>query len=194
MSNRVILVPVRSHVDGVHTDVHIIPDDQAGTSEGSLAPTLKKRQRSSLDESEHAPTGPNALETLRTLGCLTHSVTSSLVRREAADLNGKLLAIEHRRLAGNCQKRSSHESEPTEREKIRILTPSSGEHSAQRRSTSTDGEFGTADNDTDQDVNILWRRVNRNKRVAVMLRDFEVLHRLLLFEMKEMMQDQDEPS
>lgn len=194
MSSRVILVPVRSHVDDVHTDAHIIPDDQACKSEGSLVPTLKKRPRSSLDESENAPSGPNALETLRTLGCLTHSVTSTLVRREAADLNGKLLAIEHRRLAGKRQKRSSHESEPTEREKIRILTPSSGEHPAQGRSTSTDGEFGTADNDTDQDVNVLWRRVNRNKRVAVMLRDFEVLRRLLLFEMKEMMQDQDERS
>jgi hypothetical protein len=187
MSNRVILFPVRPRVHDVRTDAHIIPDDLACQSEGSLLPPLTKRTRRCFDEGENTPTGRHALETLRSLGCLTHSVTSTLIRRDAADLNGKLLAIQEQRYVGKRL-----ESEPTEPKDIRILTPSSGEHPGHGKST--DGQFETAGDDTDDDVNVLWRRVNRNKRVAVMLRDFEVLHRLLLSEIKDMMQDDDKCS
>jgi hypothetical protein len=192
MSNRGILFPLRPRVHDVRTDAHIIPDDLACQSEGSLLPTLTKRTRRCIDEGENTPTGPHALETLRSLGCLTHSVTSTLIRRDAADLNGKLLAIQEQHHVGKGQKRSRLESEPTEPKDARILTPSSGEHPGQGKST--DGQFETAGDDTDDDVNVLWRRVNRNKSVAVMLRDFEVLHRLLLSEIKDMMQDDDKCS
>jgi hypothetical protein len=192
MSNRGILFPLRPRVHDVRTDAHIIPDDAACKPQGSVLPTFKKRPRRCFDEGESAPKGPNALETLRSLGCLTHSVTSTLIRREAADLNCKLLAIQEQRHVGKSQKRSRLESEPTEPNDVRILTPSSGEHPGQGKST--DGQFETAGDDTDDDVNVLWRRVNRNKRVAVMLRDFEVVHRLLLSEIKDMMQDDDKCS
>jgi hypothetical protein len=192
MSNNVILFPVRPRFHDVRTDAHIIPDDLTCQSEGSLLPPLAKRTRRCFDEGENTPTGRHALETLRSLGCLTHSVTSTLIRRDAADLNGRLLAFQEQRHVGKGQKRSRLESEPTEPKDVRILTPSSSEHPGHGKSM--DGQFETAGDDTDGDVNVLWRRVNRNKRVAVMLRDFEVLHRLLLSEIEDMMQDDDKCS
>jgi hypothetical protein len=194
MSNRAILFPLRPHVDDVRTDAHVIPDDLPCKPGGSHVSTNMKRRRQCQGESEYSPTGRRALETMRSLGCLTHSVTSALIRREAVDLNDTLLAVQEQRLGGQPQKRSRCESEPTKREDVRILTPSPREHPIQGNSKSADKQFEAAGHDTEFDVNDLWRRVNRNKRVAMMLRDFEVLHRLLLSEIKEMVQEDEECS
>lgn len=151
--------------------VHVIPSDEA--SSGVTGTTTGKRTRPCL-RPKRPTTSLQALHSLHRYGHLTKTFTSSLIERECASLNEELLNLR--------QNKRQRQGEVTE---VRGSgdNKASGSPLVQKVSDAVD-------------VEDLWQRAHRNRRIALLLRDFEVLHHMLVSEVSriaEKANDEENP-
>jgi hypothetical protein len=195
MADPAILMP---EVDDVRAGVHIIPPE--GT-EVTIDPRShpqflgqKKRLRPSDSEVGTGKTyAHQALDSLHSLGSVAHALTASLVKREALDLNRALLDIQQFSAKRQRQEGQLETTKPELPASSDSAAPLGTSFLRPKRKESPDadiketgGDFNATMKPEGPDVNALWRRVNRNRRMAVMLREFEVLQQLMIAEITDM--------
>jgi pullulanase/glycogen debranching enzyme len=135
-----------------------------------------------------------AARTLQNAGRLVATMASSVIHREAASVNQRLLHVQdrwhrqkRRRLttAGDAEDSSSSiaisgATKPEESD--RTTVPSLKQDTKTETSTSTTSAASTSIVVSEQESLSIWNQAARTKRMSILLRDLEMTHSLLLRE------------
>jgi hypothetical protein len=194
MANPAIVMP---EVHGVRADVHVIPDEGTDVASDPRSRPLPPKKHLRPSDLEGAPSGTGvhhaALDSLRSLGNVAHTLTASLITQEALELNRTLLDIQHCSSAKRQRKEGFLEPpQPTLQATSDSLAPHVTSCSCPGRKeicNKEDSDSNTHVKLEEPEANALWHRVNRNRRMAAMLRDFEVLQKLLIAEITDMVRE-----